>query len=222
MASRQPVRIHEQVFPTKDAARKYIREIFTQYADHEPLSDAYKEFVIDMVKRNHRLAAQKLRGGVSKIIIKTVLPFGTRAFYIVRDDGADVEVSWVECLNPTSQKTRFQYACREAIHDQIEQFVRTSFEFAEMVPCAITGGPVTRNSCEVDHEPPFLGLVERFLQETGIDIEKVAIGGDVDHETRDYFEDAELRRRFADFHASNARLRITTPHANRGRRRKAR
>jgi hypothetical protein len=186
MASRQPIRIHDQVFRTKEALRIHIRGLIAHYPDGKSLSDVHIEFVMGLVKR-HRLSERKIGEGVSTVIIKTVPPFGTRAFHLIRSNGTEVEVSRVECLNATPQWSRVQNACREAVHEQIEHFVRTSFRLADPIPCAITGQPVTRDACHVDHEPAFRELVERFLEETGIDYGGVAIGGDLDHETRDYF-----------------------------------
>jgi len=220
MGKRQPLEINGEVFNTKAAVRKYIRGVKELYADGVPLAPPHQAFVLDLASR-HRLINQKIGCGVSHLVIRSVPPFKTRAVYFVRTDGTDVEISLEECLNSSPQWRRFQNACREAIHDQVEGFLARTFEASETVQCSLSGDIVTRQNYNVDHEAPFLSLVENFVALNRIDVDHVEIGGDRDHETRDFFLDSQLRRAFEDFHRENARLRITTKDANLRRKRKA-
>jgi hypothetical protein len=126
VATRQKIQIGEHVFASKAAAKARIRTLMAKYADGERLDQpADAEFVFSLLQR-HRLAAKKIGVGVEYFTIRTVLPWRNRAFYIIRSDGSDVEFSFVECLSETSHRARFQNACREAIHNQIVQFIEHS------------------------------------------------------------------------------------------------
>src|ERR1700694_4732043 len=124
MAARVELRINDQIFPTKEAATRYVRDLMAKYTAAEPLNAADARFVLDLLQW-HRLASKKIGCGISQFLIRPAPPFfRNRAFYIIRTDGSPVEFSFVECISPTSQLSRFQNACRTAVHIQIEDFVR--------------------------------------------------------------------------------------------------
>lgn len=54
---------------------------------------------------------------------------------------------------------------REAVEDQIAEFRTKSFGDSETVQCAITGLPITKKMCHIDHEKPtFAELAYQWLK----------------------------------------------------------
>ncbi len=218
-ASRSPITISDQTFPTKEAAKTYIQRLMKKYPDDSILDLPVFEFVFDLLRR-HPSLPKKLGCGVAKFTVRRVPPwYRNRAFYIIRNDGTGTEFSFMECLSPRPHAIRFQNACRTAIADQIVEFVERSFALDECVQCAITGAPLTRKACHVDHDPPFRNLVRQFIETEKIVIDEVRIDGEADNVTTDYFGDSLLAKRFSAFHRDHAKLRLVTSAANLGRRR---
>jgi hypothetical protein len=95
-----------------------------------------------------------------------------------------------------------------------------AFASSDLVPCALTGQPVHRDSCHVDHLTPFEDLVKRFVDEYKIQVHGVEFIGYEDGATSLQFKDAALKELWTKFHAANAVMRITTAKANLSRPRK--
>jgi hypothetical protein len=217
VARRKGYIIHDKPFRTQEELKQHIQRMMAKYRDNEILDPEDRAFLLKFVQL-HPHAPEKIGAGIAQFTIRHAPPwFRNRAFYIIRVVGPDVEFSFMECLRPSSQKQRFRNACRTAISRDIVDFVETSFEARSIWRCPLTGAPVTRDSYEVDHEPQFVDLVSRFVTEYKIDESAVDIGGDGDHETRDYFRDSTLSMHFAEFHRTHGKLRLVTPEANRKR-----
>jgi hypothetical protein len=81
--------------------------------------------------------------------------------------------------------------------------------------CPVTGLSVNRRNSHIDHDPKsFDDLVGDFIQQDGIVVDEVEFIGFDDGQQRKRFADHELEKRFADFHANNAGLRVVTVTAN--------
>lgn len=168
----------------------------------------------------HPRAEEKIGPGVAYITIRAVPPWRrNRAFYVVRVDGKGDWFSFEKCLRPLPHSERFRRACRTTASQQIIDFVNRCFDKQATWICPLSGERVTRDYYNVDHEPPFEDLVRKFIAENGIDILAVEIGGNEYGETSDYFRDKTLSARFAEFHKSHARLRLTAPPGNLHRKR---
>lgn len=208
------LRIANVGFETKAAAIERIRSIL--YRSHlcQPLLDEAHHFIYALLSC-HPNAEEKIGVGVKHFEVRPSRWQG-RCFWVVRRDGSETDFSFMECLKPASPKRNVLDALRTAIKDQVFAFKDEAFLKKDTVRCAVTGEPVSRHACHVDHEPPktFEALAEEFLGSEGLDYLALAVGGYGDGEQEKRLLDPQLASRWAEFHRQHARLRITTKRAN--------
>lgn len=143
--------------------------------------------------------------------------WATKGFWAERVDGTETDWSFIACLRAPTHKAEVTAALRVLIAPQIREFRAHAYAGGlTKLPCAITGIDVPFAESHVDHQPPdhFASLVQRFFESVGIKIADVAVVPTIDGVTYNSLVDEELARRWIDFHARNARLRITTKEAN--------
>jgi hypothetical protein len=77
---------------------------------------------------------------------------------------------------------------------------------------------ITQSEAHVDHAAPdtLYALIDRFVQERGIDPETVALTGSTDGCVGEGFQDADLHRAWVAFHNEHAVLRVVSVYANLG------
>jgi hypothetical protein len=203
--------INGQPFKTKAALQRYVREILN--AQLGEVDDAHVPFLIDLFSR-HQDADQKFGVGLKYIRVVLAMPYETRCFEIERVDGTRTDISYLECLSPSTVFDWLPAACRTAVVDQIQAFKDAEFS-AGPVACAVTGEIVTRETCHVDHAPPwtFEVIVESFLDNSVYDLAQIGFV-DGDNVTTYQFVDREIAEHFARFHAEHASLRVVSKQAN--------
>lgn len=215
--ARGPYVFGEEVFRTKEEAKRFIREILYQYPLHQPLDPADFAFMLAVLDR-HEHAADKIGVGVKTIHVEEESEWGNRQFIITRVDGTHTDFSFMKCLYPASKLQVFKKACRDLVANDIKHFRQMQFASAPdgQIRCPITGVTMNRLDAHVDHEPPltFDALVEQFIREEGLDVDIVTITGLGDREMRKGFEDSGLEARWKQFHRSHAHLRVVSPWAN--------
>ena len=106
----------------KQEQKDKCREILNQYQLQETLVPEDFAFMYNIFK-NHRDWESKRGCGVSSIAVKKS-SYGTRCFWIIRDDGTEIDISYKESINPTVEKkeTLIKRACRNAVEPVILQF----------------------------------------------------------------------------------------------------
>jgi hypothetical protein len=204
--------VNGEAFATKKALTERIQAILRRGVG--PVADADSEFMLALFER-HQSSAQKFGAGVLALRVTKAPPYNTLCFEIERVDGSRTDISYRECLNPTTPAQWFRLCCRSAVVDQIQEAKDLVFGKAVCLPCPVTGDAMTRNSCHVDHaEPwPFERIVVEYLATAGIDPSSVSyIDGDgvvsYDFASRDLIDD------FAEWHRNRARLRVVSRRAN--------
>lgn len=186
----------------------------------EGQEDAFLRALFD----RHPSAGEKIGVGIARIRVARVRPFGTIGFEIERLDGSRVDISYKECLTPTGPAFWFSQACRRAVVAQKMATRDHAFTRAE-IPCPVTGELFSRETCEVDHEPPwtFAVILAAFIAERAIDREAVRyVQGD--GVTECIFVDDALADDFASFHQARAVLCVVSAsgHKELTRRRRSR
>jgi hypothetical protein len=204
--------INGEQFASKAALQRRIRTILNTRLGE--VDGEHAPFLLSLFRR-HRDAEQKFGPGVAAIRVVLAMPYKTRCFEIERVDGTRTDISYLECLKPSTVFEWFPAACRTAVVDQIQAFKDSAFGASHWVNCAVTGDPVSRDNCHVDHEPPwtFEAIVDSFLDNSVIDLAQLEFM-DGDGETQSRFADQSLADSFARYHAERAQLRVVTRWAN--------
>ncbi len=199
-------------YPSKAAAELYARRILND----SPLGDVPDEhlrFVWGLL-RLHPAFPRKDGCGTKMLQIRENLPYGTRSFWIVRQDGSETDFSYRECLYPSTHPQKIAAAFRAEVSEQIIRF--RDAELAAGRCCAVTGAPIDPDDYEVDHVSPdtFAALLTEFLKSQKIDIADVRVH-ESDGQTKPMLQDRLLSSRWQDFHRSRARLRLLSREGHR-------
>jgi hypothetical protein len=206
MAPREPIVIGQHAFPTKKAAEDHIRNIRDRYPDRVPLAGNDEEFMLELFSR-HREWDQKRGRGIAHVSV-FLTEFRNRAFLITRLDGSSTDISFKSCLKPRTHRETVLGAMRAAVKSQIWVFRDRSL--LPGATCAITGQPLTpEDTVHVDHQPPFLDLVSRFLETSGLAFDAISVVPTRDNAVENQLADIGQLQAWSDFHQEHARLRLT-------------
>ena len=208
MTRAAPIVVAGESFATHAALKKRVQLILGGPPGN--LDGYHYHFVRDLLDR-HPQAVSKIGPGVHAIRIAVNLPYRTKGFWVEREDGTVTDFSYLECLKPESQATKFRKACRTAVVEQVRQ------AGANIPPrCPITDEPLGPGNAHVDHAPPwtFEALVRAYVNLRGIDVEAVDLNADVDGDVIQRFADQAIADDFAAFHAEYATLRVVSIRAN--------
>jgi DNA-directed RNA polymerase-4 subunit 1 len=95
----KPVLIHNKLFYSKKAAKKYIKYLISKEEINKPISDKNKEFVLSLLELHHNFK-EKIGCGVEYIYVRKDPLFGNnREFCIKRTDGSIENFSWHKALS---------------------------------------------------------------------------------------------------------------------------
>ncbi len=217
----QSVEVAGKYFPSKKALQEYIRSIVSAASLGAPLPALEATFLIALVAR-HPFAEQKLSPGCAAVVVRAnpIYP-ATRTVYLVRPDDSEEDVSWRECITPSTRHAQLLRAARAAIESQTMRFRRWYFQTTPpSLPCPINGSPVIESTSHVDHEPPltFAVLFSHFLtllKTEGMDMDLIEIHGPgAAGCIQDRFADRALEYRWQEYHEAHARLRMTSASGN--------
>lgn len=206
------ITIHGETFASKAALQRRVRAILA--AGPGALPDGSHEFVIDLLRR-HPSAEEKFGPGVRALRIVLAKPYNTRCFEIERLDGTRTDVSYLECLRPSTPHEWFRACCRTAVVPQIQLARRAAFAEATTVVCPVSGDAITAEDSHVDHAPPwtFHVIIDAFIAAFSIDVACVGYtDGDGVVESR--FASTDMSLSFGRFHAERAQLRVISRRAN--------
>jgi hypothetical protein len=205
--------VNGEVFKTKAALQQRAKSILNNTVSE--VSEHDLPFLIDLF-RLHPDAHDKFGDGdtIKTVRVRLAMPYRTKCFEIERSDRSRTDISYIECLRPSSARNWFAAACRSAVVGQIQAFKREAFATASELTCPISGDPITIETCHVDHaSPPFASIVSSFISDEGIDIRLISIT-DGDGEVQCLFRDPDMRSLFASYHAAHASLRVVSRRAN--------
>ena len=171
------VAIGATTFPTKKAAREFIRtnviKVFDGVARIPP--GPIHDFVEDLLNL-HPDAVDKIGSGIDYFRVdpasdwKTGVPVkaSNRTLVIVRTDGTPIDWSWDSVVTDPSEVTQKRTALRNAAYPRIQAIKAAAFS-AEPVTCAKTGLPIAGpNDAQVRyHRPTFAALTDGFAATVG-------------------------------------------------------
>jgi hypothetical protein len=207
--SAQPQSIAGRVFKTKKALQDEIKRILHDSPLDERLEGNDYELVRALLDR-HPSAEIKVGSGVRAIRVVNFQPYKNRGFELERVDGSRTDFSYLRCLNPETKLAKLKRACRFAVSPDIIAF-RNAFFGRGQAAYEVSGRFVTVETCHVDHAPPmtFKVIFEAFMQEYGVNIDKIALSGcDVDGSTTYDIEHPAIKSLWVNFHNKHASLRI--------------
>lgn len=176
------------------------KEVVDSEEDFEFLCEIFKE---------HDEYELKFKGQkIIKISIKKS-SYGSRCFYITREDGTETDISFVSCLESKKNKKLkdIRSACREAVEPLIIK-EREKIQFPYKCPLS---GKVMNSIKEVhiDHyDLDFKDVADLWINENG-GIENIYkyVCETKDNETITYFTDDSIKESFIRFHNEHTHLR---------------
>jgi hypothetical protein len=201
-----------ETFTSQDAIRERCKEI--RDAD-TPIEGQAHAFLLALLGR-HPESDLKIGVGVRQFTVRVNDEYRTKGFWLERLDGTKTDWSFVVCVAPPTHKSEVMKAFRRLIAPQIQNFRARAYEGRTTLPCAITGVIVPFAESHVDHQPPdhFDALAQRFIDACGLTVEKIAVMPTEDGVTFNMLVDDDLGRRWIEYHAQHAKLRITSGPAN--------
>lgn len=217
MASKEII-VSGEIFRTKKALQERVRKILWFYRDGDVVDISDSIFLAHLFTR-HPDAEQKIGCGIAHIVVRRNPVYTqTQGFWIVRKDGSETDISYLECLTETPHHKRFERACRAAVEPSTMKFKQQAFDNADApLACPLTGEVLTFVGSHVDHVAPktFLVILADFVRIHSIDVAKVGVSGKgVDGALRDTLDNTELERRWIAYHDANAELRVISRTGN--------
>lgn len=207
-------------FRTKNEIVEYVRRIFDKYRVGAYLDAGDFSFVMELL-RGHSRYALKVGCGISAVRIDLNTEWKAyKMFTLIRVDGSEADVSYRECIYPTSKRQHFAAACRRSVVPDVLAFKQRQYDehrdSLNRVPCELTGEWVHWDEAHVDHAPPwtFQTLVEMFLESYFLPLAEIEIGGDEDGAFQSYFADEAVAESFRAFHNERAVMRVLSKTAN--------
>ena len=208
-----PIMVAGETFASKTALHRRVKTILYAAPVGAWLQGADYTFIRALLDR-HPEAGHKIGVGVERIRVGKVL--GNSAVFLQRIDGSETDFSWCQCIFGKRKDDDLLGALRLAIDPQIWHVKDLAFSEVKTLPCPITGEPITRKTCHVDHAPPktFKALVERFVQAESLVVEAIRYEGHEDGSLTVRLADKDLERRWQAFHLMHAELRVVSRRAN--------
>lgn len=164
-----------------------------------PVPEDQGDWLIWEVFVDHPSFAQKARGGIERVEIRTIPPYNSRSFFLVRSDGSAVDISYRESLNPTKHTGKVRTAARW----EVERDIRV-WKLKNPAP-----GP----DMQCDHVMPFDGLWRDFLAERMLLEDQISVVSDV-YGNSDYFENRKLSHAWQRYHFERATFQWLTAESN--------
>lgn len=204
-------------FKSKKAVIEYVKEtILCKYRDFEFLDDTHLQFMVELL-RHHPYSDQKIGVGVEKMWIQCNVPYETKGFWLQRYDKTTTDFSFYHCVSPPSSLRDVKSACRRAIAPIIIDFRKEFFsQRGSSVKCPVSGDDMSLYTSHVDHVFPntFDNIVNEFIQNCGIEVEKIPLMEHSDGKVGNWFADKTFEKKWIDFHNKRAELRVISSQAN--------
>lgn len=205
-------------YNTKHKLEEHIRRMMTKYPNCVPLGMVDQEFMTKVLTHHHSFVEKCGDSGLAHYIIdmSPERPDNShknkhaRCFYIVRNDGSRIDISWIKAIKPSGNLTDNEIVSKAARNEVTVQI--REFRTQTLVPstCELCGGPITPcTETEVDHIVFFKHILETFLALHGYNYKTLKI-----KVANNYFTEPELANHWREYHKENATLRIVHASCN--------
>lgn len=194
----------ELSFNTKKDLELAIRKVVNGMPLNTPMNAKETVFFTKILQHHHEFTNKK-GVGIKHFEVRENILYRkvTRGIWIVRVDGSDVGISWVNALKPggaPNLKETISRAAREEISSQIDDF-KVSDDLTEV--CDICDEELYGNT-HVDHIVSFDTLFSNFLREKNITYSDIQT--DETHAIG-VFIDRDLATEWHEYHETYATLR---------------
>ncbi|GEM_PF-3093006 len=209
----KPIAFGIYSFNTKKAATEAIRERISFYESGQQLDESDFAFFYELFKL-HDGYEHKAGVGISYISVEKDFHHN-KCLYIHRVDGTKIDISWVHCIRPASQKTVVAVAFRRAVKESIKNFKIQML--AGKCECPVYGTLLNYSNSHVAYvKPTFDQLLTSFLARNKLDIESIVLKDPEsnDRDQRGILVDSVLKERWVKFHQSTAHLELWSEKAN--------
>lgn len=223
--ARTKMLVHGEFFSTKKELIERCKSILHSYAlepaigiNHaksQPLKQQDVDFLTSMIKDYHPEGELKIGVGVKSMWVGEG-GYGSKGFYLEREDGTTTDWSFIKCANRPSGWNNFNSACRKAVNSQITDYKSEQFRKLNNIKCCFTGDTLFIHTSHADHVPPrtFNFLLKEFLKESKINYSEVALTPTQDNKMGQELADEEFSRRWCNFHKANAVYRLLSSEGN--------
>jgi len=193
---------------TKKEKTEKCKELL--YKDTLTLDD--KKFLASIFI-NHPNWKDKRGVGVKDISrMKTI--YNTTSFQIIRKDGSTTDISYNECISPSSSLSKIKRACRTACKTEIIKF-RKNIKWGIDI-CPISKKILYKENTDIDHyDMTFNDLFNEWIKDKDLSYLISKLSKSEDNLFEDYFIDDKLNNDFLDFHKKNTNLRAVDKNINR-------
>ncbi|MFE9565435.1 DUF3223 domain-containing protein [Streptomyces sp. NPDC006487] len=143
------------------------------------------------------------------VVVRT--EWNNRGLMLVRIDGSEIDISWLECRKATPHAQQVRGCLRRAVKEQVIEHIAKAFTHGPVV-CEVTGDSISSpREADADHgKPVFQELAESFIRDHG-GLEAFAIAPDnAAGFSVAELENAALVRDWQEHHRKHARLRVVT------------
>ena len=143
---------------------------------------------------------------------------GTDCFWIERIDGTKTDFSYMRAVEAKDKSLdqQFSDACRNAVQNDIDEIKKEFFDVHSddegKIKCPITGKKIAIYESKIIHEEtfPFRAIVDDFVSENGIEINKDILTPPADGQVTTEFVDEAMKEKFRKFHKENAVLQVVS------------
>lgn len=192
------------------------------YGEQITRGDTDFEFMAELYNKYYpRYEGDKKPKSSDSVMDLTVQPnekcdFRSHTFFWVMPDGELINWQPKDCFKPKNQKAEakegFRWAIKPQTHLKLQMVC--SLLGGRPMECPITGKmfyPNVTGQAEVHHlDPSFNEILNRFIEENGIDIESVKIVTRKDDRYGKFLVDTELEKKFQAYHAQHANLQVVS------------
>lgn len=195
---------------TKKAIKEKLSLILSK-PEHYVTGSDY-ELVLSVLQKHHAWE-EKSKNQSCKICTKRAM-YGTKCFWLIREDGTQTDISYIQALTgkPTKRLDVIK-ACRTAIRPVISA-VRSKVKEGHD-RCPFTGEVLTAGNIHIDHyNLKFSELVNYWIDQYGVDYLHSYVNESKDGDMTCYFTDERLVSEFVRYHNANTNLRAVSVFAN--------
>ena len=212
---RPPIVVAGAVFKTQSELREYVGTLLHKSPVGTSYDKADTAFLLALLARHHE-ADEKVGVGISKFFTRKHAVYGSVGFAFERVDGSIDDFGIQYCLKTHSAAEVAEHSYRRAARYSVLSSIRSFRDKAlrDAPQCAITGEPLRRDFCHVDHAPPntFSSIAGAFLAYRKMS--PIDFAYRCDDLGRCLFVNEYDQADFAIFHDELAVLRILAPSVN--------
>jgi hypothetical protein len=202
-------------FANREEAKGYLRKKVENYELGKPVPDTDASLWSEVILK-HEWFDEYVTHGIDYFsAARSEQRPNLRNMVVVNGQGEQKPFSYQKYLSgaPLSKLAKVKAALRTEVDQQITDYRTKRFSVGSMVPCAVSGKPLTERRCHVHHSvKPFLQIVDEFLclnRDRWDDMETEASGA-----TGYRLIDRIIAADWMDFHRTHATLEIVSAEEN--------